>query len=237
MSRGLWLARRMVLPFSFRSVSRRRASSAPVSSRPFIGSSRIKSEGSSMIAWAMPRRLAHAQAVFGHPLVAVGIQAARLHRGADLLIAGTAGNIGQVFEVFVAAGVGQKAGHLDDGAHVRRPFPVPCRCGGRPHTPRPNPGRRRPATHFISTVLPEPLRPTKPCTRPRSKSTVISSSTFCPAYVLLTFFSSIISESPFSCSGAPKGTQRGRTAPPERQTHTTPAAGPRRRHSPAWSRG
>ncbi len=56
MSSRLWLARRMVFPSSFSFKNSCRISCTPWLSRPFIGSSRIRREGSSIIACAIPRR-------------------------------------------------------------------------------------------------------------------------------------------------------------------------------------
>ena len=52
----LWLARIIVLPCAFNDNSKSRMLRTPFLSKPFIGSSRIRREGSSSNAWAMPRR-------------------------------------------------------------------------------------------------------------------------------------------------------------------------------------
>ena len=56
MSSRLWLARRIVFPSSFSFKNNCRISCTPWLSRPFMGSSRIRRNGSSMMACAMPRR-------------------------------------------------------------------------------------------------------------------------------------------------------------------------------------
>ena len=66
--------------------------------------------------------LAHAEAVLGHPLAAVRVEATARHRRADLPVVRAAGDAREVLQVLKAAGIGQKAGNLDDRAHVRRNF-------------------------------------------------------------------------------------------------------------------
>ena len=180
----------MVLPAACRPLISARISFTPCLSSPFKGSSRIKRLGSSIIAWAMPRRCRIPRLYLPTGFFSIGSSPTR--RIASAI------SESPIF-LFRAASISRFFSPLYWGKNPGVSMISP-RSGGKstslptcwPLTNTvPSVGRRNPQMHFMSTVLPLPLLPTMPWIFPRSKSRVTPWSTRSGPKSLDRFFTEI----------------------------------------------
>ena len=173
MSSSLWLASNIVLPSDFSSSRIFRISRTPSLSSPLKGSSRTKSCGSSIIAWAMPRRCRIPKEYFPTGFFISGSRPTFLS---------TIRTSAFVILRFMPASISR---FLRPVKFVRKPgvsMMTPRLSGKSMSFPICLPNTRivpvvtvrKPQMHFINTVFPEPLFPTIPYTLPAAKSRLTS---------------------------------------------------------------